>query len=167
MTSTNSDLKRGGSHSSVDSSAPTILQSRVRIIGTPHSQILNYICHWVGKRTKINKRGRVWPIKKLKFCLRHEPLQKKMNKSIGPNGKLLCLWNSNFFVVSNAIGFDYWADPDVHLLGSVWCMVDVLNVSLKLRFTIDIQIIIDCSYCPTCSAIFSPNLLDFLLRLAT
>ena len=47
--------------SSVDSSMPTILRSRVRILSTPsnYSQIVYYICHCVDKMTKI---GRVLPI---------------------------------------------------------------------------------------------------------
>ena len=49
-----------GHHSSVDSSAPTISRSQVRIQSIPsmllYNQILYYICHWIEKRTNIHKK---------------------------------------------------------------------------------------------------------------
>ena len=55
----------GGRHSSLDSSAHhhAILLSRVCIPSTPSvlfSQILNYICHCIKKKTKINKKRTGW-----------------------------------------------------------------------------------------------------------
>ena len=56
------DSFSSGHHSSVVSSAPTILRPRVRIPSTP--SMLFSICIEIvtRKRTKINKRGRDWPI---------------------------------------------------------------------------------------------------------
>ena len=49
-------IRRGGRHSSVDSSTPTILPPRVRVPSTPSMLLSNYIdlCHV--EKTKINKK---------------------------------------------------------------------------------------------------------------
>ena len=54
----------GCRHSSVDSSAPSILPPRVRVPSTPSMLFLIYICHlnWNVKGTKINKKRPGWPI---------------------------------------------------------------------------------------------------------
>ena len=61
-------IRRGGRHSSVDSSTPTILPPRVRVPSTPSMLLSIYVdlCHV--EKTKINKKGaRIGPFKKGKY----------------------------------------------------------------------------------------------------
>ena len=63
-------IDKGCRHSSVESSAPSILLSRVRIPSIPSTStlflfsLLYYICYFIEKRTKINKKRPVVAHKK-------------------------------------------------------------------------------------------------------